>query len=300
MEVLAFSRPGDKIASREDYLELVQAAVSKRADLVVFPGLWAFYLAFCLGELGIQESFFSSRQAFLKLSREKSWPNNFLALQGFLARKLQAYLVSGSFEETGDRGRIYHSACLFSPEGDLLGCQRQTHLSREEHRWGFSRGEEVKVFAVNNARLGMIVGTDARYPEVGRILALQGADVICHCGALSGAAFREEQLAGVWSQVQQNQFFAVESQLQATIAERKFKGESAFHAPCEMTTEKNGYLARDEGKSIFVKSSLDYEARQQVINSYPLLKHLNFSAYRRHLTSLLGKTKKEKGENTCC
>jgi predicted amidohydrolase len=67
-----------------------------------------------------------------------------------------------------------------------------------------------------------LAGNDARNPEVGRIMALQGADLRLHCGALEGNQTCWLQTAAMWAQVQQNQVFAVEAQLSTTVAVSSF------------------------------------------------------------------------------
>ncbi|MFQ5691690.1 MAG: nitrilase-related carbon-nitrogen hydrolase, partial [Nitrospinota bacterium] len=57
---------------------------------------------------------------------------------------------------------------------------RKLHLFYEENRW-FRPGEEPPpVFDVGDVRLGLMVCFDWIFPETARMLALQGADVICH------------------------------------------------------------------------------------------------------------------------
>jgi predicted amidohydrolase len=96
--------------------------------------------------------------------------------------------------------------------------QRQTHLTRFELDLKLSRGERLDLFQVDDFCTGLVVGNDARHPEVGRIMALQGADLLLHSGAIEGDQTCWQQAAGMWAQVQQNQFFTVEAQLSATVA----------------------------------------------------------------------------------
>ena len=98
-----------------------------------------------------------------------------------------------------------------------MGWQRQLFLSREERDMRWSRGEEATVFETAFGKLGIIIGTDAWYPEAGRVLALKGVEIVCCCGALAKGENKWRQLTGMWQQVQQNQFFCIESRLAATI-----------------------------------------------------------------------------------
>lgn len=289
VEVAALSLRGSHFHSRESYgkyLGEIAAENSNRPALLVLPAHNALFCALRWGDLGAPVVFKAAAAAFLELIRPNNdvngWYEQFLELHAALAHKHKVHLVSGTILEIAEDGLLYHSAHLFSPEGALLGLQRQTHLSRAEKDFGFSRGVEVNVFPTSIGKLGIVVGTDAWYPEVGRILALQGTEIVCHCGATLSGSHPVQQLAGMWAQVQQNQFFCVESQLAADIAGTTFGVQSAIHAPCEMTGGKTGFLARDESGEGVIRAFLDQQARRTVIDSYPILKQLNPGAYRRY------------------
>ena len=128
-------------------------------------------------------------------------------------------------------------------------------------------------------KAGLIIGNDARHPEVGRIFSLRGADILLHCGASETCFNNWPQVAGMWAQVQQNQFWVVEAQLNANIAGRVFGASSAIIGPCEITPDLSGYLARGSPETPLIDAELDEEARKQQIEKYPLLKLRNPAAY---------------------
>jgi predicted amidohydrolase len=73
----------------------------------------------------------------------------------------------------------YNSAAVVGPEG-FIGAYRKTHLFAEEKRF-FQPGDTgFRVFDVGQARVGVMVCFDWLFPEAARILALVGADIICH------------------------------------------------------------------------------------------------------------------------
>jgi predicted amidohydrolase len=94
-----------------------------------------------------------------------------------LARKNHMILVFGLAEKAG--ASLYNSAAVVGPEG-FLGKYRKTHLFFEEKRF-FDPGDTgFQVFDVGQARIGVMICFDWLFPESGRILALLGADIICH------------------------------------------------------------------------------------------------------------------------
>ncbi|KQT48974.1 amidohydrolase [Aureimonas sp. Leaf454] len=90
------------------------------------------------------------------------------------ASRLGLYLVAG-FAEIEDERR-FDSAALAGPEG-LIGIYRKIHLTEHDKDWA-SAGDEWAVFDLPFARLGLLIGHDASFPEAGRVLALRGCDLI--------------------------------------------------------------------------------------------------------------------------
>ncbi|RJX25380.1 MAG: hypothetical protein C4554_07480 [Dethiobacter sp.] len=286
MEVAAVSLSEARFRSPEEYRSYLRQILEKstvKLDLAVLPAHSALFFAWSCGLQGNPCSFREATRAYLEKHEELN--KIFIDLHGELARQYQLYLASGTILE-GEDGRIFHSSILFDRKGQVIGCQRQTHLSRLEKDMGFSRGEELQIFNTELGKLGFVVHNDSWYPEVSRILALQGAEIICHPGALPEEHNSCRQLAGMWQETQQNQFFCVESQLVAPMAGEFFAAISAIHAPCEMTENKTGFLIRGEAGQSTVSARLDFAAREQVLENYPLLSFLNPDAYRRYFPGI--------------
>lgn len=93
------------------------------------------------------------------------------------ARHLNLFLVAGMIEE--DNNKLYNTSVLVGPQG-YLGKYRKIHLFWDEFDF-FEKGNvELPVFDIEFARMGMLICFDWVFPEVWRILALKGAEVICH------------------------------------------------------------------------------------------------------------------------
>ena len=84
----------------------------------------------------------------------------------------------------GER-RYYDSIAVFGPDGESLKNYRKTHLWGGDERslWAFGHvyaeeGEPYSVFEVNGVRVGVLNCYEAEFPELSRILALKGAQVV--------------------------------------------------------------------------------------------------------------------------
>jgi len=94
-----------------------------------------------------------------------------------LAEENGVFIAGGLAERDGDR--IFNSAVLVSPDGHV-GRYRKTHLFFEEKLW-FDPGDEgFSVHDIGICRVGIMICFDWFFPESMRILALKGADLICH------------------------------------------------------------------------------------------------------------------------
>jgi predicted amidohydrolase len=107
------------------------------------------------------------------------------------ARRLRVHVVLGTYERGPARGTVYNTAVVFGPDGSMLGRYRKTHLFCGEDRGGggwVTAGDRAVVVDTPLARLGLMICFDGDYPELARIEAVQGAEVICRPSALLRSA----------------------------------------------------------------------------------------------------------------
>lgn len=117
-------------------------------------------------------------------SQEQAWQTSeeigdstFIQHLESLCQKHYCHFVSGFNERDGDR--LYNSAILVGPKG-YVGRYRKLHLFMNEKDF-FEPGDlGLPIFDIGWCKVGMLVCFDWIFPEAWRILALQGADVICH------------------------------------------------------------------------------------------------------------------------
>lgn len=108
-----------------------------------------------------------------------------------VARETGAHVCVGTYERGPERGVVYNSSVLVGPSGDVLGVYRKTHPFCSEIVSGggwVTPGDTVTVCETELGRIGMIICFDGDYPELSRIQAVQGAEVICRPSALLRSA----------------------------------------------------------------------------------------------------------------
>jgi predicted amidohydrolase len=91
-----------------------------------------------------------------------------------LAREHGVFLSVGLSEK--QRDIVYNTQVLAGP-GGFIGAQRKIHLSRDEVLY-YKGGEAIDVFDIGKCAVGTSICYDCWSPEVSRILAVKGADVL--------------------------------------------------------------------------------------------------------------------------
>jgi len=134
------------------------------ADLIVLP------------ELANSGYNFESKEQAHELS-ENADNSIFIDFLISEAKRYKLFIVSGFNERENDK--LFNSSILVGSDG-MIGKYRKLHLFMNE--WDiFDKGNMgLPVFDIGICRIGMLICFDWIFPEVWRILALKGADIICH------------------------------------------------------------------------------------------------------------------------
>ena len=91
-----------------------------------------------------------------------------------MAKKYGLVLSVGISEKPRDV--VFNTQFLVGPDG-YIGKQRKMHMSRDETLY-YKGGREIEVHDLGFCKVGTIICYDNQFPEVARILALKGADVL--------------------------------------------------------------------------------------------------------------------------
>ncbi|NMK48796.1 nitrilase family protein [Achromobacter sp. Bel] len=153
---------GEVAANVARSAELVEQAAAQGARLVVLP------------ELANTGYVFESREeAYALAEAVPGGPSSQAWIA--LAQRLGIYLVAGIAERCGDR--LYNAALIAGPAG-YIGTYRKLHLWGDENLY-FEAGDlGLPVFHTELGRLGVAICYDGWFPEVYRVLAVRGADIV--------------------------------------------------------------------------------------------------------------------------
>lgn len=156
-------RVGDKDGNIARSVEQIDRAAAEGAGLVVLP------------ELTNSGYVFTDRAEAFALAEEipegptmRAWSER--------AASHGIHIAAGIAEREGSR--LFNSAVLIGPEGHV-GTFRKVHLWNEENLWFEPGNFGFPVFHTPIGRIAMAICYDIWFPEAFRLVALQGADIVC-------------------------------------------------------------------------------------------------------------------------
>jgi len=94
---------------------------------------------------------------------------------GEIAKKYNMYIITSFIEK--DNNNLYNSAVLINRKGKIEGVYRKVQLPVPES-WVLTPGNDFPIFKTDFANIGIAICYDMIFPEIIRILSLNGADMI--------------------------------------------------------------------------------------------------------------------------
>lgn len=264
---------------RDGLRRFLRAAANKHARLVIFPELGGVMLippllgdfrssllkradlgrrrsastwqklvgSLANGAVGMLKADFRTGMAgLLDIASVTLW-ERYTETFGALAQEFNVTIVAPSaYLPDPLDGVIRNLAAVFGPDGTLLGTQAKVMISREDEQY-CQPGANWNIIHSEIGALGLMLGGDVIFPEVGRLLAFQGAEALIAIAASSSQAQYNKLRAGALARMQDNQLFAacsflVGSDLLAPSHSAAYIGKSAIFAPQELTPRFNGVL----------------------------------------------------------
>jgi predicted amidohydrolase len=227
--------------------------------------------------------------------------NAYFDIFGRAAREFDIYVVGGSlylFNESGDA--IRNVSYVFGPYGQILGYQEKINLYVEDETL-CTPGESFQLFTADFGRFGLLIGTEALYPESARVLTFQGAEILINIAACPGPILFHKVRAGIQARVQENQVFGLQSCLVgnnslAQTFKDDYMGRSSLLAPVELTPRHSGVLAEvgTTNAEGIVVSTWDFALLRELWEASDIRprRDMNVGVYRRHLPGIyaMGRT----------
>jgi len=179
-------------------------------------------------------------------------PSNSFAADELAERAKQhgVYVIKGRIQKEQDGARPRHSVCadLIGPDGRLRGTYRRTepttgHIYRDVPAWNFDylQFDDLPVFDTEFGRIGVLICSEVYAPELARILALKGAEIVFFpAGALINELMPTWKTM-VWAR-------AIENLMYTAACQNLYGVEEGVAMICS----PEAVLAEDRGEAVLV------------------------------------------------
>ncbi|MEM3193205.1 MAG: carbon-nitrogen hydrolase family protein [Candidatus Parvarchaeota archaeon] len=236
-------------------------AAENKSDLVVFPEVFMFY-------------FGTDEDLNLKFEKSESIDGKFVDSVKRISKEYHINIIFGMHEKSSDRPKTYNTTLAINEQGEVINLYRKTHLydafGMKESDQNVPGTDRPKIFKINDFNIGVIVCYEIRFPEMARILALDGADLIVVPSAwVKGYNKEDFWLSTVKTRAMENTVYIGTSNQIGNV----YTGIAAFVDPLgiliERATEEEGMIIQR------VKRERIIQARKIL----PLLSQRNTSIY---------------------
>jgi predicted amidohydrolase len=255
--------------SKADNLErmepLVARAAATGADLVLLPEKW--------NGLG-------SHEALLDVAEPLDGGETVDAMRSW-ARTHGITLVGGSIVERREgREKLSNTCPVYDPEGELVAVYRKIHMFDVEvggvvYRESDSEepGEGLASHEVEGWQLGLTVCYDLRFPELYRILAVEGAELITVPAAFTLHTGKDHWELLLRARAVENQCFVAAANQWGVVNGKASYGRSSIVDPWGVV------LAQAPDEDCVISAELDRAHMERIRSSLPALANRQPAAY---------------------
>ncbi len=138
-----------------------------------------------------------------------------------------SYVIAGYLEKYNEK--FYDSVMVLNRKGELIANYRKTHLFRSEKEH-FSSGNKLSLIETNLGKIGVAICYELRFPEVARLLTLEGAKIIFYPAAWPIPRVEHWKILGAARAIE-NQVFVVLANRVGSGSLYQYFGESMIIDP---------------------------------------------------------------------
>src|SRR5881409_4068991 len=257
----------DKAANLETAERLVARAAATGADLVALPEKW--------NAIGTTEQLHAAAEPL-------DGGESVEGMAGW-ARTHGITLVGGSITERREgREKLSNTSLVFDPEGELVATYRKIHLFDVEVGGVVYReseaeepGDEPVVADVEDWKIGLSICYDVRFPELYRILTLEGAQLVTVPAHFTTPTGKDHWHVLLRARAIENQLYvAAAAQIGETLPGKPAYGRSLIVDPWGTV------LAQAPDEETVIVAELDRARLRDIRAKLPSLANRQAGAYR--------------------
>ena len=257
----------EKAANLESAERLVAQASSTGADIVVLPEKWN-----AIGDAATLHGAAELLEGGESVTAMANW-----------ARIHGITLVGGSITERREgRAKLSNTSLVFDPDGTLVATYRKIHLFDVEvggvtYRESEAEepGDEAVIARLEDWVIGLSVCYDVRFPELYRILALEGAELVTVPAHFTTPTGKDHWHVLLRARAIENQcYVAAAAQIGETLPGKPAYGRSLIADPWGLV------VAQAPDEQTVIVAELDRTHLEDVRTKLPSLANRQPNAYR--------------------
>lgn len=257
---------GSREENTEKALMLLEKAAYGKADVAILPEM--FNCPYGSGRFR-EYAQKASESVSLKAVSQKS-------------AELGIYVFAGSIPEEED-GNVFNSCFAFGRNGELLGRHRKLHLYDVDIEGGikftesasFTQGGDITIVDTEFCRIGIGICYDIRFPELSRLMALQGAELLAFPGV-----FNNVTGAAHWELLVRTRAVDNQTYVAAVSAARDNSSSYRAYGNTMVADPWGNVICRAGEPEEIVFADIEPAEISRVRNELPLLKHRREDIYR--------------------
>ena len=255
----------DKQKNTTNALRMIEES-SPNADLVILPEMW---------NCPYQTELFP-------LYAEEMENSPTLDAISKAASNEGVYILAGSIPEKHE-DKIYNSSFFFDREGEIIGVHRKVHLFDIDVADAISfkesltltAGDEVTVVDTELGKIGICICYDIRFPELSRLMALEGAELIIVPGAFNMTTGPAHWKSLIKVRAVDNQVYV------AAVSPARDEEASYVAYGHSMVADPWGKIIKEAGSGEeIIYSHIDLSIIQKVRAELPLLENRRTDIYQ--------------------
>lgn len=257
-------------AHKQDNLDkaamMIDSAAGQKVDLIILP-----------------EVFNAPYQAELFADYAEPFPGSTSMLLSSKARQHRVPIIGGSIIEQDERGKLFNTTYIFDHCGELCGKHRKVHLFDIDIPGGITfresdtlhSGDQLTLVALGQLTVGIMICYDIRFPEMARLAALAGAQLL-----VIPAAFNLITGPLHWELLMRSR--AADNQVFVAAAAPARNPEADYQSwGHSMVIDPWGRIIAQAGdEETILYCGLDLDLLPQVRSQLPLLQHRRSDLYR--------------------
>jgi len=254
----------DKEKNVENAVKLIESVSKEGADLAVFCEM------FCC----------PYDNSFFKVYGEKEGGYAYTAMQK-AARDNGIYVVAGTIPEL-EEDKVYNTSYVFDRNGKQIAKHRKMHLFDIDIEGGqyfkesdvLTSGKDVTLFDTEFCKIGLAICYDIRFPELSRLMATEGAEVIIFPGAFNMTTGPAHWELSFRARALDNQVYTIGVSPARDL-------ESSYHSYGNsiVVSPWANVLNRMDEKEGYMIQEIDLGYVKKIRNELPLLKHIRKDIY---------------------